>query len=66
MPTGTGEQSRGRRICTAGIPRLVKRLRPELVNLDRPLRLSELEARSHYSSLALQYAFRELLGCLQR
>jgi len=32
-------------------------------NLDQPLRLSDLEARSHYSSRALQYAFRERLGC---
>lgn len=28
-------------------------------NLDQPLRLSDLEARSHYSRRALQYAFRE-------
>lgn len=33
-----------------------------LVNLDQPLRLSDLEARSHYSARALQYAFRERLG----
>ncbi|MEB3172033.1 MAG: AraC family transcriptional regulator [Synechococcaceae cyanobacterium] len=32
-------------------------------NLDQPLRMSELEARSHYSRRALQYAFRERLGC---
>ena len=32
-------------------------------NLDQPLRLSDLEARSHYSSRALQYAFRKRLGC---
>ena len=32
-------------------------------NLDQPLRLSDLEARSFYSSRALQYAFRERLGC---
>jgi AraC-like DNA-binding protein len=31
-------------------------------NLDQPLRLSELEARSHYSRRALQYAFRERLN----
>lgn len=31
-------------------------------NLDQPLRLSDLEARSHYSRRALQYAFRERLG----
>ena len=30
-------------------------------NLDGPLRLSDLEARSHYSRRALQYAFREKL-----
>ena len=35
-------------------------------NLDQPLRLSDLEARSHYSSRALQYAFREQLGCTPR
>ena len=35
-------------------------------NLDQPLRLSELEARSHYSSRALQYAFRQRLGCTPR
>ena len=32
-------------------------------NLDQPLRLSDLERKSHYSSRALQYAFRERLGC---
>jgi len=31
-------------------------------NLDQPLRLSDLEARSRYSRRALQYAFREKLG----
>jgi AraC-like DNA-binding protein len=31
-------------------------------NLDQPLRLSDLEARSHYSRRALQYAFREQLN----
>ncbi len=31
-------------------------------NLDQPLRLSDLEARSHYSRRALQYAFRERLN----
>lgn len=31
-------------------------------HLDQPLRLSDLEARSHYSSRSLQYAFRERLG----
>ena len=35
-------------------------------NLDQPLRLSDLEARSHYSSRSLQYAFRERLGCTPR
>ncbi len=35
-------------------------------NLHQPLRLSDLEARSHYSSRALQYAFRERLGCTSR
>lgn len=30
-------------------------------NLDQPLRLSDLEARSHYSRRALQYAFQEKL-----
>ena len=30
--------------------------------LDQPLRLSDLEARSHYSRRALQYAFRERLN----
>lgn len=35
-------------------------------NLDQPLRLSDLEAQSHYSSRALQYAFRERLGCTPR
>ncbi len=35
-------------------------------NLDQPLRLSDLEARSHYSKRALQYAFRERLGCTPR
>ena len=32
-------------------------------HLDQPLRLSDLEARSLYSSRALQYAFRQKLGC---
>jgi AraC-like DNA-binding protein len=32
-------------------------------NLDQPLNLTELEGRSHYSRRALQYAFRERLGC---
>ena len=32
-------------------------------NLDQPLNLTLLEARSHYSRRALQYAFRERLGC---
>ena len=32
-------------------------------NLDQPLRLSDLEARSHYSRRALQYAFRQRLDC---
>lgn len=32
-------------------------------NLDQPLRLSDLEARSHYSRRALQYAFRQQLNC---
>ena len=32
-------------------------------NLDKPLRLSDLEARSHYSRRALQYAFQEKLQC---
>ncbi|MEB3193999.1 MAG: AraC family transcriptional regulator [Cyanobacteriota bacterium] len=31
-------------------------------NLDQPLRLSDLESRSHYSRRALQYAFRERLN----
>lgn len=31
-------------------------------NLNQPLRLSDLEARSHYSRRALQYAFRERLN----
>ena len=31
-------------------------------NLDQPLRLSDLEAQSHYSRRALQYAFRERLN----
>lgn len=31
-------------------------------NLHKPLRLSDLEARSHYSRRALQYAFRQRLG----
>ena len=31
-------------------------------NLDQPLRLSDLEARSNYSRRALQYAFREKLN----
>jgi AraC-like DNA-binding protein len=31
-------------------------------NLDQPLRLSDLEVRSHYSRRALQYAFRQRLG----
>ncbi|MFM7286764.1 MAG: helix-turn-helix domain-containing protein [Cyanobium sp.] len=35
-------------------------------NLDQPLRLSDLEARSHYSSRALQSAFRQRLGCTPR
>lgn len=35
-------------------------------NLDQPLRLSDLEARSHYSCRALQYAFRRRLGCTPR
>ncbi len=32
-------------------------------NLDHPLNLTLLEARSHYSRRTLQYAFRERLGC---
>lgn len=32
-------------------------------NLDQPLSLSDLEARSHYSRRALQYAFRQQLDC---
>lgn len=32
-------------------------------NLDQPLRMSDLEARTYYSRRALQYAFRERLGC---
>jgi AraC-like DNA-binding protein len=32
-------------------------------NLSQPLNLTELEQRSHYSRRALQYAFRERLGC---
>ncbi len=32
-------------------------------NLDRLLRLSDLEARSHYSRRALQYAFPQKLNC---
>lgn len=32
-------------------------------NLDQPLSLSDLEARSHYSRRALQYAFRQKLHC---
>jgi len=32
-------------------------------NLDQPLNLTVLESRSHYSRRALQYAFRERLGC---
>ncbi|MEB3200551.1 MAG: AraC family transcriptional regulator [Synechococcaceae cyanobacterium] len=32
-------------------------------HLEQPLRLSDLEARSFYSRRALQYAFREKLGC---
>ena len=32
-------------------------------NLDQPLRLSDLEARSHYSRRSLQYSFQERLGC---
>ncbi|QVL52710.1 MAG: helix-turn-helix transcriptional regulator [Cyanobium sp. M30B3] len=35
-------------------------------NLDEPLRLSDLEARSHYSKRALQYAFRQRLDCTPR
>jgi hypothetical protein len=35
-------------------------------HLDQPLRLSDLEARSQYSSRALQYAFRQRLGCTPR
>lgn len=32
-------------------------------NLDQPLNLSMLENRTHYSKRALQYAFRQRLGC---
>lgn len=32
-------------------------------NLDQPLNLTVLQNRSHYSRRALQYAFRERLGC---
>lgn len=32
-------------------------------NLNAPLRLSDLEARSYYSRRSLQYAFQERLGC---
>lgn len=35
-------------------------------NLDQPLRLSDLETRSHYSRRALQYTFRERLNCTPR
>jgi AraC-like DNA-binding protein len=34
-----------------------------LANLDQPLTLSDLEARSHYSRRSLQYAFQEQLQC---
>ena len=34
-----------------------------LANLDQPLTLSDLEARSHYSRRSLQYAFQEQLHC---
>jgi AraC-like DNA-binding protein len=34
-----------------------------LANLDQPLTLSDLEARSHYSRRSLQYAFQERLHC---
>lgn len=34
-----------------------------LANLHQPLNLTLLEARSHYSRRALQYAFRQRLGC---
>lgn len=32
-------------------------------NLKQPLKLSDLESRSHYSRRSLQYAFQERLGC---
>jgi AraC-like DNA-binding protein len=40
-------------------------LQPELLSEepDDLLRMSDLEARSHYSRRALQYAFQERLGC---
>lgn len=34
-----------------------------LANLDQPLTLTDLEARSHYSRRSLQYAFQEQLQC---
>jgi AraC-like DNA-binding protein len=32
-------------------------------NIDQPLRMSDLEARSHYSRRALHYAFRQRMNC---
>ena len=66
MPAVLGDKQRGDRagtVCTrrSGAPfdALIDYIR---ANLHQPLRLSDLEARSHYSRRALQYAFRQRLG----
>lgn len=58
------EQHRDRRRlqerqCRTAFKDLIDYIR---ANLDRPLRLSDLEARSFYSRRALQYAFQEKMG----
>lgn len=66
MPAVLGDKQQGNRAGTACTRRsgdpfdaLIDYIR---ANLDQPLRLSDLEARSHYSRRALQYAFRQRLG----
>ncbi|MEB3168818.1 MAG: helix-turn-helix transcriptional regulator [Synechococcaceae cyanobacterium] len=56
---GEGERLRERQGRSA-FDDLIDHIR---ANLDQPLRLSDLEARSHYSRRALHYAFQQKLGC---
>lgn len=56
-PDGEADSALGR---SSALDDLIDHIR---ANLHQPLRLSDLEARSHYSRRALQYAFREKLQC---